>query len=155
MGVQEEPDAVGIGRKQYRWNRHMRRMTDDRMSKIITHWVPTEKNSKMSKGNLTEKQKTVRQCKDTNEWGGTSKHRDGHIGIFTSVTNSVQVLQCCGAKRKKKQKYVSDGKVVERDGSEFRVESLDGLEMGISETQNFKISFQCSECKNCGQGIYT
>ena len=32
---------------------------------------------------------------------------------------------------------MSDGKGVERDGSDFRVEILDGLEMGISEIQNF------------------
>jgi len=32
----------------------MHGMTDDRMSKIITQWVPTEKNTKMSKGKLTE-----------------------------------------------------------------------------------------------------
>lgn len=35
---------------------------------------------------------------------------------------------------------MSDGMGVERDGLDFRVEILDGLEMGISETQNFKSS---------------
>jgi len=57
---------------------------------------------------------------------GKSEHRDGHISIFMSVTTFVQVLQCCGAERKKKWKCVR------RDGSDFRLEILDGLEMAIS-----------------------
>jgi hypothetical protein len=40
---------------------------------------------------------------------------------------------------------MSDRKSVERDRSEFRVESLDGLEIGISETQDFKFALQGSE----------
>jgi hypothetical protein len=43
MGVKEEPLAVDIERKRLRWNRRMQRMTDDRMSKIITQWAPTER----------------------------------------------------------------------------------------------------------------
>jgi hypothetical protein len=49
---------------------------------------------------------------------------------------------------------VSERKVVERDESVFRIGILDGLEMGISETRNFKLSLWCSDYKNCGEGMF-
>jgi len=43
MGVKEEPDIVDIiERKRLQWYGHLKRMQDERLSKLIMEWIPGE-----------------------------------------------------------------------------------------------------------------
>ena len=44
MGVKDKPDIVDIiERKRLQWYGHVKRMQDERLSKLIMEWIPGER----------------------------------------------------------------------------------------------------------------
>ena len=47
MGVKEKPDIIDIiGRKRLQWYGHIKRMQEERISKLIMKWIPGERRKR-------------------------------------------------------------------------------------------------------------